>query len=369
MAAASNSALEKAILAKVPQSYQGDCLRLVRGELFTYAQAWQDWYMFHNLFSRKAWGEGYYVDVGADDPVWISNTLFFDRCLGWKGLCFEPQSKFHAGFRQHRTCEVMPTCVASSNVTINLIGEGGTAMLASANEVIAAAAKGAKTATFTCTILADELRKRQIKHVDFISIDIEGSEPSVIAGFPFDEIRVDNWLVEVNKLEQRVVDAYFARSGYVNSQTLLNRRGRMATPLVKAWLDVVYTKRHNPVKYPVGKFVCDSSQRAYRTHDCTAFDLVVGTNADISHAKLRATAEEWGGRQAGGACKPAVCPPTPRGLADACPPTQECPPTPACPPTQECPPPAGPGWLALFGFALLTGAVGYVIGNNSKSLP
>lgn len=32
---------------------------------------------------------GVYVDVGAHEPLEISNTAFFDLCLGWKGLCIE----------------------------------------------------------------------------------------------------------------------------------------------------------------------------------------------------------------------------------------------------------------------------------------
>lgn len=34
-----------------------------------------------------------YVDVGAHHPLDISNTAFFDLCLGWKGLCIEMRCK------------------------------------------------------------------------------------------------------------------------------------------------------------------------------------------------------------------------------------------------------------------------------------
>lgn len=61
------------------------------------AQYSQDVSLFHNFF--KAWPlqgkQGFYVESGANDPLKLSNTLFFDKCLGWSGLCIEPQPEYH----------------------------------------------------------------------------------------------------------------------------------------------------------------------------------------------------------------------------------------------------------------------------------
>ena len=320
------ASLEREIVAHVPGQHQADCIRLVRGEAFSFAQAWQDWYLFHNHFSHKAWGDGVYVDVGADDPLWISNTLFFDRCLGWKGLCFEPQTMFAAGFRRNRSCELIPTCVSSSDLTVTLYGEGGGASIADENSALAKR-KDLQSKSFKCVILADELRRRNISHVDFVSIDIEGSEPTVLSGFPFNERHVDHWLVEVNKLDQRMVDLHFARNGYVNAQTLLNRRGRASMPAAKVWLDCLYSRRPHPIVYPPRGFVCDASQRVHRgPHDCTSFDEdVIGTAVDIRNAKLSEGSEAWASwTLKSSACKPcsscrSAPAPVPRSLCATCP--------------------------------------------------
>ena len=57
---------------KLPTAPLTDMLRTA------FAQAWQDWVIFHNIFRHRVrWGGGSYVDFGTNDPEIISNTLFF----------------------------------------------------------------------------------------------------------------------------------------------------------------------------------------------------------------------------------------------------------------------------------------------------
>ena len=74
------------LLQNVKHHYRPLCSKMLHGGTFSFAQAHQDWYIFHNVFSaRLEWGKGAYVDIGTNDPLLISNTLFFDKCLGWRG--------------------------------------------------------------------------------------------------------------------------------------------------------------------------------------------------------------------------------------------------------------------------------------------
>ena len=50
-----------------------------------------------------------YADVAANHFKRISNTYFYDRCLGWRGLCVEPNPRYHADLREKRSCELVPT--------------------------------------------------------------------------------------------------------------------------------------------------------------------------------------------------------------------------------------------------------------------
>jgi hypothetical protein len=57
----------------------------------------QDIFMFRNVF--KYWPmqgrKGFFVESGANDPLISSNSFFFEKCLGWDGLCVEPQPEYH----------------------------------------------------------------------------------------------------------------------------------------------------------------------------------------------------------------------------------------------------------------------------------
>lgn len=57
----------------------------------------QDIFLFQNLFRSFAvqGRKGFYLESGANDAYYLSTSMFFDKCLGWDGLCVEPQTKFH----------------------------------------------------------------------------------------------------------------------------------------------------------------------------------------------------------------------------------------------------------------------------------
>ena len=98
----------------------------------------------------------------------------------------------------------------------------------------------------------------------------------MLASFPYNTLQVDHWLIEVNKLDQRSIDAYFHRNGYVNAETFINSRGRahiVRSDPGRVWLDSLYSRRDKPAIYPsLMGFRCDPSQRSYRLADCARFD-------------------------------------------------------------------------------------------------
>ena len=81
--------------ANDPQ-YQDFCMDAFRNDKAA-SQFSQDIWLFNNVFKEftVAGKKGFYVDSGANDYRYISNTFFFDVCLGWEGLCVEPVSSYH----------------------------------------------------------------------------------------------------------------------------------------------------------------------------------------------------------------------------------------------------------------------------------
>lgn len=65
----------------------------------SYSQAGQDVFVRAMLNSKQ---NGYYVELGAFDAVWDSNTYFLESQLGWKGISFEIEGALVKKFNQER---------------------------------------------------------------------------------------------------------------------------------------------------------------------------------------------------------------------------------------------------------------------------
>ena len=53
-----------------------------------HSQVGQDRFLLENFFRGRR--NGVFVDIGAYDGETFSNSLFFERTMGWTGLCVEP---------------------------------------------------------------------------------------------------------------------------------------------------------------------------------------------------------------------------------------------------------------------------------------
>ncbi|CAK0831495.1 unnamed protein product [Prorocentrum cordatum] len=82
----------------------------------------QDWFIYWNFFRNNGPAPrvdgreraGVYVDIGASLPFEYSNTVAFDRCFGWRGVCVEPNPHLAHFLRAYRSCEVFERWIVST---------------------------------------------------------------------------------------------------------------------------------------------------------------------------------------------------------------------------------------------------------------
>ena len=255
--------LTRELLQHVEPRYRPMCRAMLRGRGFSFAQAWQDWYLFWNLFSdRLTWGEGTYVDIGTNHPTRISNTLFFDKCLGWRGVCFEPQAQYHAAIRENRSCTLIPSCVVGSEAALG--GHLRPRCHGSACDGSMKLVRSTDSDALRCVSarrvlpsLLGDLRKgvgngRQAGKatIDLLTVDIEGMEGEVLRCFPFDEFNVRAVLIETNKAGNlRAVDRFFHRHDFVNVETFTSGSRQGDRPNA-GWLDNLYVRRERKAVLP-----------------------------------------------------------------------------------------------------------------------
>ncbi|KAF4740709.1 hypothetical protein FOZ63_026329, partial [Perkinsus olseni] len=78
----------------------------------------QDWFVYHNVLkylpSERL--RGTFLDIGAADPFLLSNSVVFERCLGWQGVCIEPNPRAALLLDVYReNCTVVPVCLWSND--------------------------------------------------------------------------------------------------------------------------------------------------------------------------------------------------------------------------------------------------------------
>eukprot|EP01012_Entosiphon_sulcatum_P045221 TRINITY_DN6024_c0_g1_i1.p2 TRINITY_DN6024_c0_g1~~TRINITY_DN6024_c0_g1_i1.p2 ORF type:complete len:376 (+),score=68.84 TRINITY_DN6024_c0_g1_i1:25-1128(+) len=174
-----------------------ECLEAVKQSVNTNSfssQYAQDWFIVMNYFHHLP--KGFYLDVGANQPRELSNTWFLDVCLGWDGICVEASPVLAADLRKKRSCTVVNHCVDSQRRTVALQAAG-----TEIGNVVPVEKKNAKAQVIECTTFKDIIRDHNIKHIDFMSLDVENYEPNVLATFVEEDegLEIDLILIENEK--------------------------------------------------------------------------------------------------------------------------------------------------------------------------
>jgi len=195
------------------------------------AQCSQDVYMFRNLFFEQArrGRRGFYVESGTNEWFSDSNTFFFDKCLGWDGLCVEPQAAYHSGIKAGRSCKLVPECIASAVGMRSFVEGGGFGHVGQGE-------KNEKTFKVLCRPLDYMLEDMNRTHVDLWSLDIEGLEFEVLESVAWTRLSFTSVLIEDHHLDPRRLDYWMTVHGFSKFQQLR--------------LDSLYVARHHQTLYP-----------------------------------------------------------------------------------------------------------------------
>lgn len=220
---------------RLPKGTPSECAEwlnsrsLVSGFTSQYGQDSTIYYNF--LAGRLASGEapGFFVDVGANAPKELSNTYFFEKCLGWKGLCIEADPGLAETLKAERACKVVNKCVDAVLTEVQFAQRGSSGHIAKSKQE-------GDVVTVACSPLSTVLKEHGVTSVDFLSIDIEGNELSALSGFDWEAIPIEMLLIETiwssEKLDMMLSDAGMWRVSDI------------------AYLDDLYVRRAPLLKVP-----------------------------------------------------------------------------------------------------------------------
>jgi len=168
----------------IPDELEEEVMKMSR------AQMQQDQLLYNNFFRGKK--NGVYLDVGANNAEFISNTFMFEKALSWTGICFEPNTEFHEEWAKNRSCHLIKKMVSGIDMKEH-------------DDYIT---------------LPEVLDANAMTHIDFISLDVEGKEIEILEHFDFEKYDVSVWLIETFWLDDRIVDHIMLTNGYFKAAQL-----------------------------------------------------------------------------------------------------------------------------------------------------
>ena len=178
-------------------------------------------YLSKNLFASKSQllqdlligflsseRKGFFCEFGAADGLTLSNTYFLEK-LGWDGILAEPSVRWHGLLSKNRKCKISHECVyptSGEQLMFNEVDEGMFSSLVefSSSDMHAYRRTNGFEYLVESISLEDLLRKFSApQHVDFLSVDTEGSELAILEAFDFSSFTFGAIFVEHNFTENR----------------------------------------------------------------------------------------------------------------------------------------------------------------------
>ena len=152
---------------------------------------------------------GYFVEFGACDGLFGSNTFFLEKYQGWTGILVEPIPGWYAQIKTNRTAKAYPFAVYSSTgiqIEFSETNQPGLSTLSGFEQLDRHGTErvGAKKYHVETISLHDLLiLAKSPEIIDFLSIDTEGSEFEILSKFPFEEYSFKFITIEHNNSESQ----------------------------------------------------------------------------------------------------------------------------------------------------------------------
>ena len=149
------------------------------------SQAGQDQWIYGEAFNEKK--SGYFLDIGAHDGIFLSNTYILETKYNWAGICIEANPITFEKLKNNRFSLCLNICLDRTEKEVNFIlrdYEGGIVDRDVDNkESDTRTNKVIRLKTRTLIRVLEDHHAPSI--IDYLSVDVEGAEERILAGFDF----------------------------------------------------------------------------------------------------------------------------------------------------------------------------------------
>ena len=160
---------------------------------------------------------GFFIEVGANDGISQSNSLYFERYLGWTGLLIEPVPALAEACRRNRPraivehAALVPFGHQGTSIDMRYCGlmsvvRNAMRSKAEEDEHVRVGADIQNLDVYEVTVPAKPLQAildaHGIREADLFVLDVEGFEAPVLAGIDFNRFLARNLVVEARYKDQ-----------------------------------------------------------------------------------------------------------------------------------------------------------------------
>lgn len=247
-----------------------------------YSQVKQDEVVYEILKKKR----GFFVDIGAHDGQFLSNSLWLERQHDWTGLLIEANPDLCNEIdKLKRNAWRLCACLSNSLDSVSFIKGGGVGGIAdNIDEHHIKMLDQKNKITVPCFGLEKILNAIGVRHIDFYSLDVEGAEMAILnsmkSGLQNRKFTVDVWsieyrvwdghqiVVEKSKENLNALRKYFADIGgyFEHSQLSTDDNNRDGYAL-----DVVFVRTDEwckaRQKFPNGTSCPVKEKKTYRISD------------------------------------------------------------------------------------------------------
>jgi FkbM family methyltransferase len=184
--------------------------------------------------------KGFYIEVGAFNGYDYSTTYALDG-MGWDGLLIEPiPESFEACKKRRPHARVVNAALgppgSAGDIKFHVTQDAFGGMLSYvANQSTATDPKVAKREVTVPYTTMDDLLKEHTGDIDVVSIDVEGSEVSLLKGFNLQKFRPKLLLIEDTSGPGSPIEKHMQPQPYAQLGWLENNRIYVRSDLAQEW--------------------------------------------------------------------------------------------------------------------------------------
>tara|TARA_Y100000385_G_scaffold290251_1_gene362643 strand:- start:56 stop:835 length:780 start_codon:yes stop_codon:yes gene_type:complete len=166
-----------------------------------YSQQGEDLLIYRNFINIPV-KDSIFLELGACDGIIFSNTLFFEKYLGFRGILIEPVKEFYDRLIENRPNNICyNNAISTDKLDVDLLKNGVVSGIKNhmkdtfinrwhSKSIIR------KVKTNTLSYIFEE---NEIKYIDFFSLDVEGGELDVLNTIDWNNITIYLICIELDR--------------------------------------------------------------------------------------------------------------------------------------------------------------------------